>query len=336
MNEDMPRTNLKTHLSHHEIADPIRSTITSVAYTAKCISSQLAGETSCLGADPDDVMALLIKKKLEIETCSSINKLSYQEEDPITLFSINGGRYAVTVDRHDGRSLVDVDHSIGTVIGIHDGMILRGKPGRETLVAAMYIVYGTRTTLVYTAKKGVYEFVLDRRRDFLFSKELKMKEKGNLYSPGGRRHDWLSNHAAFIKDLEVEGYKLRYSGELVPDFNQILSNGGGIITVPNDDPRFLFEEQPLALIAEQAGGLATNGIENILDIVPESHDQKCPFYIGSRIEVEKVRKYLVPNRLRFQSLYHNIFFAHLKRAFKGFRKLLVQTTGTLLPTGFKK
>jgi len=206
--------------------------------------------------------------------------------------------YSVAIDPLDGSSLVDVNLSIGTIVGIHKGPILSGKPGRESLVAAMYILYGPLTTLVYTANNGVHEFVLDPAGNFVLSQEnIKMKDKGAIYSPGGLKKEWLPDHARFIDSLEEDGYKLRYSGGFVPDINQVLMKGGGLFTypdlqrAPNGKLRLLFECQPMALILEQAGGKATTGTQEILDIVPEELDQRVPIYIGSKTEIQSVLEY---------------------------------------------
>ena len=162
----------------------------------------------------------------------------------------------------------------------------------------MYIVYGPLTTLVYCAGKGVDEFVLDQTGNFVLATEnIIMAERGSLYSPGGQRTEWNSTHADFIGHLEAQGYKLRYSGCLVADFHQVLLDGGGIFSYPalkKDGAgklRLLFEAQPLAFIVEQAGGSATNGERDILDLVAVDLDQRCPLYIGSKHEVAEVGRF---------------------------------------------
>jgi fructose-1,6-bisphosphatase I len=102
----------------------------------------------------------------------------------------------------------------------------------------------------------------------------------------------------YVEHLEGEGYKLRYSGGFVPDINQVLIKKGGVFTYPalKKSPkgklRLLFELQPMAFIIEQAGGMATNGREDILSIKVEELHQRSPIYIGSRSEVEKARAFL--------------------------------------------
>jgi fructose-1,6-bisphosphatase I len=171
--------------------------------------------------------------------------------------------------------------------------------GRQTMVAALYITYGPLITMVYSAGKGAHEFVLNREGEYVLSQEdIRFKEKGDIYSPGGLRKDWTPEHLRFVEFLEKQGYKLRYSGGFVPDINQILIKNGGIFTYPalKKSPagklRLLFELQPMAFLIEQAGGIATDGKTNILEISVEDIGQRSPIYIGSRFEVEKAKGFL--------------------------------------------
>jgi fructose-1,6-bisphosphatase I len=171
--------------------------------------------------------------------------------------------------------------------------------GRRTLAAAVYITYGPLITMVYSAGKGTHEFVLNREGEYVLSEEnIILKEQGDIYSLGGLRKEWTPAHLKYIEFLEEEGYKLRYSGGFVPDINQVLIKRGGIFTYPalkkspNGKLRLLFELQPMAFIIEQAGGMATNGKQDILSIKVEDLDQRCPIYIGSRFEVEKAKGFL--------------------------------------------
>jgi len=193
---------------------------------------------------------------------------------------------------------VDTNLAIGTIIGIHRDSPLAAE-GRKTMVGAMYITYGPLITMVYSAGKGTHEFVLNREGEYVLSEEnITLDEKGSIYSLGGLRKDWLPEHLKYVEVLEGEGYKLRYSGGFVPDINQVLIKRGGVFTYPGTkkDPkgklRLIFELQPMAFLAEQAGGMATDGKQDILAIKPESLNHRSPIYIGSRYEVEKAREFL--------------------------------------------
>jgi fructose-1,6-bisphosphatase I len=227
-----------------------------------------------------------------------VGEYASEERDESLIFKNHvNPKYSIALDPIDGSSLVDVNLSIGTIVGIHHGNSVM-KSGRN-LAAAFYILYGPLTTLVFTCGKGVSEFVLNPSGEFvLVQKNIKMNEKGKIYSPGGLKKSWVEPHRKYIDFLEEEQYKLRYSGALIPDFNQIIMKKGGIFTYPalqdssNGKLRMLFELQPLAFICEQAGGIATNGKENILDIPVTHFHQRSPVYMGSKYEMEMAMKYL--------------------------------------------
>lgn len=305
----MVKENLRAHLSNNNVEDVLRKIIAHIGDSAKYIafamedeSRRLAGRENTYGEKVlalDEFANVILKNRLEKETSFGIREFASEELDTIKILSRKKERYSVTVDPLDGSSLVDANLAVGTIIGVHAGKILSGRSGRRTLAAAMYVVYGPLTTLVYTAKQGVHEFVMDKTGTWvLASEKLRFKRRGSIYSPGGFKNEWPPNHAAFIKYLEQEGYKLRYSGALVPDVNQIMIKGGGMFAYPalKDSPegklRLLFEEQPLALLAEEAGGMATDGNKDILDLVPKTFDQRSPFYIGSRREITLAKKLL--------------------------------------------
>src|SRR5688572_20412233 len=303
----MGRINLRAHLSNQGVDEVLRRVMAHLADSAKYISLFMGMVKRTLSGTENvhsdlqmklDVFAdALFKRRLEQETAFGIGEFASEEQDEIVVLKQNGDRYSVAVDPLDGSSLIDVNLAVGTIIGIHAGPILNGKPGRETLVAAMCFVYGPLTTLLYTARNGVYEFVLDQVGNFVLSQEVKMEPQGTLFSPGGLKKDWLPPHTAFINSLETAGYKLRYSGGLVPDFNQIILKKGGIFSYPalKNAPagklRLLFEAQPLALLAEQAGGLATNGTHNILDLIAKDLTDRTPLYIGSQKEIESAKAF---------------------------------------------
>ncbi|MAG60763.1 fructose-bisphosphatase class I [archaeon] len=245
-----------------------------------------------------------LMKHLEQETSFQVRQLASEESDEIKTLSTGDGRYSVTFDPLDGSSVVDANFSVGTIVGFYEGDLLDGKPGRESLAGAMYVLYGPATTLVYAVPgEGAHEFVLRNGRFILEKEHLQMQEQGKIYGPGANVNKWLPEHREFIKDIQRQGHRLRYSGALVADANHIFSKGGGIFAYPvlTDAPRsklrLLFELQPLALIAEEMGGAATDGITPILDLVPKKLEERSPIYIGSRREVELAKEYLTGQRV---------------------------------------
>ncbi|MFC1754815.1 class 1 fructose-bisphosphatase [Thermoproteota archaeon] len=310
-------TFLRTHFSTNNVEHELRRVMSHLAECAKYISAEImrsnrnkAGSTNGYGEQQLALDVWADKRILDLlraEQSFGMRQFVSEEQDEIIEVHSEGRgigtNYSMTVDPLDGSSLVDVNLSIGTIIGIHRGDLLDGRPARETMAAAMYMLYGPATTLVYSAGDGVHEFVIDPAGNWaLKQKGITMRSEGKIYCPGGNKIDWTPEHAKFIDNIESQGYKLRYSGALVADFNQILMKGGGIFTYPalegkpEGKLRLLMELQPLSFIVEQAGGRATDGIEDILDKVPEKLDQRSPIYIGSQKEVSLAKKYLSADR----------------------------------------
>ncbi|MHB9096681.1 MAG: class 1 fructose-bisphosphatase [Syntrophales bacterium] len=287
------------------VEEDLRRLIWQIGVTGKYISAKihesnrkLAGFKNLYGEDQlslDRSSDEILKNQLQFS--GFVREYASEEQDAVVLIGKGREKYYVTADPLDGSSLVDTNLSIGTIIGIHkESIFTRGK---DSLVAALYITYGPLITMVYSAGKGTHEFVLNREGEYVLSQEnIMLKERGSLYSPGGLRKDWTEPHLRYLEYLEAEGYKLRYSGGFVPDINQILIKGGGIFTYPalKKSPRgklrLLFELQPMAFIMEQAGGVATDGGEEILSLKVEDLEQRCPIYIGSRFEVNKAMEFL--------------------------------------------
>ena len=296
---------LRRHMWMAGVETELRRLIWQIAVTGKYISAKihesnrkLAGFKNMYGEEQlalDKSSDAILKNQLQFS--GFVREYASEEQDQIIQIGKGQEKYFVTADPLDGSSLVDTNLAIGTIIGIHNDTMY-GK-GRETMVAALYITYGPLITMVYSAGKGTHEFVLNREGEYVLSQEnIRLREKGDIYSLGGLRKDWTPEHLRFVADLEAAGYKLRYSGGFVPDINQVLIKNGGVFTYPalRKSPqgklRLLFELLPMAFLIEQAGGEATDGKRRILDIPVEEIGQRSPIYIGSRYEVEKARKYL--------------------------------------------
>jgi fructose-1,6-bisphosphatase I len=296
---------LRRHMWLEGVEVELRRLIWQIAVVGKYISAKihesnrkLAGFQNVYG---DDQLALdrisddIMRNKLQFS--GFVREYASEELEGIVKIGTGKEKYIVTADPLDGSSLVDSNLAIGTIIGIHKESIL--DIGRRTMVAALYITYGPLITMIYSAGRGAHEFVLDREGEYVLSQEnIMLKEKGSIFSPGGLRRDWTTEHLKFVERLEKDGYKLRYSGGFVPDINQILIKKGGVFTYPalKKSPqgklRLLFELQPMAFIMEQAGGLATDGNQDILAIKVENVDQLSPVYIGSVTEVQMAKKFL--------------------------------------------
>lgn len=296
---------LRRHMWLAGVDQELRRLIWQIGVMGKYISAKiyeanrkLAGFKNIYGEDQltldrgaDEIL------KNQLEHSGFVLDYASEEQDSVMRIGKGDEKFIVTADPLDGSSLVETNLSMGTIIGIHKNSIF--DVGRNTMVAAMYITYGPLITMVYSAGKGTHEFVLNREGEYVLSEDnIKLKEKGSIYSPGGLRSEWTSEHLRYIESLEETGYKLRYSGGFVPDINQVLIKKGGVFTYPalKDSPkgklRLLFELQPMAFIIEQAGGRATDGNQDILAVPVTELGQRSPVYVGSRFEVDKVRDYL--------------------------------------------
>lgn len=199
-------------------------------------------------------------------------------------------QFGVVIDPLDGSSLIDVNLTVGTIIGIYPGNVL--EPG-NTMIAAMYILYGPLTTLTFTTGDGVHEFVMNENGEFnLVQEDIKIPD-GKIYAPGALRKNYLPAHARFIENLEKEGYKLRFSGSFVADLHQILHKGG-VFTYPGfkgqekGKLRLLFEANPMGKIISEAGGAVSNGNTDILSIKPAAIDEITPIYAGGKKEISLI------------------------------------------------
>lgn len=297
---------LRQHLRDQNISDNLVHLLCEIAEASKYVINAIrtgdlgvAGTSNLYGEEQlalDVLSDRIIRKRLQ-HSGVVCNIASEEMEEIFQVSSNPQGMFSVAYDPLDGSSLVDVNLAVGTIVGIYQGCDLL-QSGRK-MVAALYILYGPRVSLVYTVGKGVFEFTMNQLMEYTLSREhIRMYPSGDIYSPGGLRKKYCEGNERFIRYLEAKGSKLRYSGGFVPDINQVLIKGKGVFMYPalTDSPngklRLLFELNPMAFLIEQAGGAATNGESPILDLVPESFDQRSPVYIGCREDVEKAREFL--------------------------------------------
>ncbi len=297
---------LWNHLMKSKIEMGLASIIYEVGVASKYVNHAmrtgdlgLAGTSNLYGEDQlalDVIADEIIKDRLD--HTGRVSRIISEEQSEIVIFErqSRSGGYSVCYDPLDGSSLVDVNLAVGTIVAIYAG----DDPlqcGRHQ-VGAMYVLYGPRTTLVYGAGNGVHEFTLNSLGEYVLTQEyIQVKERGNIFSPGGIRCDYLPEHEEIVKKLENDGYKLRYSGGFVPDINQILLKGGGLFMYPattkaeHGKLRLPFELNPMAYLVGQAGGAASDGHRPILELDCVDLDQRSPVYIGSREEVEMATRY---------------------------------------------
>jgi len=290
---------LRRHLRENYVEENLIHLISEIAEASKYIIHSIstgdlgvAGTSNLYGEQQLalDVLADRILRKRLDHSRVVANMMSEEMDEIIPVSPDCGGKYSVAFDPLDGSSLVDVNLAVGTIVSIFQGCDLL-QPGRKQ-VAALYILYGPRTTLVYSVGKGVHEFGMNMLREYtLLQENITIKPQGNLYSPGGQRNLYTPGVEMFISKLEQRGVKLRYSGGFVPDINQILLKGEGIFFYPHlqgkpqGKLRVLFELSPMAFLIEQAGGAASDGRQPILDLQPEQIHERSPVFIGCKKDV---------------------------------------------------
>ena len=208
--------------------------------------------------------------------------VSEEKEDMLALNE--SAKFIVAYDPLDGSSLVDVNFSIGSIFGIYENELTP-----QNLKAAAYVVYGPRLELVLR---------LGRDGEFKFIKNLALAQKGKLNATGATQKGWSETHAKFIRELFLQGYRLRYSGAMVSDLHQILLKGGGLFSYPatSDAPkgklRALFEVLPFAFIYERAGGATSDGYSaTLFDMKVEKIHQTTPCFFGSKDEINLLHKF---------------------------------------------
>jgi len=233
---------------------------------------------------------------------------SEENEDPIPIPTrYPKGKYVLMFDPLDGSTNIDVNISIGTIFSVHKRVSEDGEPGLtdclqpgRTQLAAGYIIYGSSCMFVFTTGHGVHGFTLDPTvgEFFLSHPDIRMPERGKIYSVNeGNEAVWEDDVRAWVDWLKTPDkaagrpYSSRYIGTLVADFHRTLMKGG-IFAYPADKKnkngklRLLYEAAPMALLAQQAGGIASTGKQPVLDVVPTELHQRVPLYIGSKLDVE--------------------------------------------------
>ena len=225
------------------------------------------------------------------------------------------GPYLLLFDPLDGSSNIDVNISVGTIFSV-----LKAPAGKTAIsaadflqagteqVAAGYVVYGPQTMLVLTTGNGVNGFTLDRSTGtfVLTHPGMRIPETAREFAinMSNQRH-WEAPVQRYVEELLAgktgprgKDYNMRWVASMVAEVHRILCRGG-VFMYPKDarDPskpgklRLMYEANPMSFIVEQAGGVATDGHQRILDIPPEGLHQRVAVFLGAREEVETVTRY---------------------------------------------
>ena len=268
-----------------------------------------AGETNIQGEEQQKLDVYANEKFIQALTRREIvcGIASEEEDDFITITgNNNNNKYVVLMDPLDGSSNIDVNVSVGTIFSIYRRVTPVGTPVQledflqegNKQVAAGYIVYGTSTMLVYTTGFGVNGFTLNPAIGtfYLSHPNMQYPQKGKIYSinEGYYQHfpQGVKDYLKFCQEeKEDRPYKARYIGSLVSDFHRNMLKGGIYIYPtssknPKGKLRLLYECNPMAFLAEQAGGKASDGYKRILDLKPTELHQRVPFFCGSTQMVE--------------------------------------------------
>lgn len=277
------------------------------------------GETNIQGENQQKLDVLANEKFIQALKNREIvcGIASEEEEDFISVNSNDSqhqNKYIVLIDPLDGSSNIDVNVSVGTIFSIYRRITPVGtpvtlqdflQPGRNQ-IAAGYIVYGTSTMIVYTTGNGVNGFTLNPAIGtfYLSHPQMQFPETGSIYSVNeGNYIHFPQGVKDYIKYCQKEEgdrpYTSRYIGSLVSDFHRNMIKGGIYMypkssTAQNGKLRLLYECNPMAFIAEQANGKASDGHRRILDIMPGELHERVPFFCGSRKMVEKAEEFMAP------------------------------------------
>ena len=259
----------------------------------------------------DDVFINALQSSGE---CCGIATEEDQNEIVFTGKLAKQGKYVVCMDPLDGSSNIDYNVSVGTIFSIYRRITPQGKKVQiedfiqegSKQVAAGYIIYGSSTMLVYTTGYGVNGFTLDPSiGEFCLSHpDIRTPEDGKIYSVNegnyGKFPQGIKSYIKYCQEKEDSTgrpYSSRYIGSLVSDFHRNLLKGGVFLypeneAAPKGKLRLVYECNPIAFIAEQAGGSASDGVNRILSIIPDSLHQRSPFYVGSKNMVAKIESLL--------------------------------------------
>ncbi|MDV7103328.1 class 1 fructose-bisphosphatase [Vibrio sp. TH_r3] len=252
-----------------------------------------------------------------LEARDQVCGVGSEEDDEVVIFNKEmnqKAKYVVLMDPLDGSSNIDVNVCVGTIFSIYERVSDVGTPAiiddflqpGSKQVAAGYVVYGSSTMLVYTTGKGVHGFTFDPSLGVfcLSHEDIKTPDNGNIYSinEGNYIHfpDYVKKYLKYCQEIDQQEnrpYVSRYTGSLVSDFHRNLLKGGiymypSFANYPKGKLRLLYECNPLAFIAEQAGGLAIDGANRILDLDPKELHERSPFFVGSPSMINKLQNFV--------------------------------------------
>ncbi len=265
----------------------------------------LAGEQNVQGEDQQKLDVIADIRFIRAltrgqEVCAIIS----EEDEGMIDTGNHDGKYIVAMDPLDGSSNIDCNIPVGTIFAIYRRKSPVGTPPTiedvmqkgSQQAAGGYVMYGASCMLVYTTGYGVngftYEYSLG---EFILSyPNIRIPEDSNIYSINeGYTNQYTQGVKDFLALCHEKKWKGRYTGSMVADFHRTLLKGGIFLypsskDAPNGKLRLLYECNPLSYVMEQAGGMAHNGVQRILEIEPRDLHQRAPLVMGSPRMVEKL------------------------------------------------
>ncbi len=313
---DLNRFILEEERRFPDATGSLSMALMAIETAAKVIAShtRMAGLVDILGkADKVNVQGEEVQKLDEFSNEALITILgdsgqfyalaSEEEDDPVFPEKGKNGKYIIAFDPLDGSTNIEVNVSIGTSFSIYkklNGTVEDFLQGGDKQIAAGYVIYGSSTVFVYTTGSDVNGFTLDPSVGlFLLSHpSIKIPEKGKIYSVNeSNAGGWDQKLRDYFESLKNSGYTSRLIGTMIADVHRTLLKGG-IFAYPADEKnkngklRALYEVLPMGLLIEKAGGMATDGEKDILQVKPTDIHQRIPIFLGSKSEIYSLMKAL--------------------------------------------
>ncbi|SHH93015.1 class 1 fructose-bisphosphatase [Ferrimonas marina] len=317
-------SSLHAQLQSRNVDPELASLILTLAECGSAISTLVRGGalSGILGATESENVQGETQKKLDVIANDLIKeRLSAQplvqalasEEEDHSVDANPAGRFLVSFDPLDGSSNIDINSLVGTIFSVLpaqsgvSGEAAFMQPGRNQL-AACYILYGPATVMALTTGQGTWMFTLDPQTDTFVLSDGQVQipqQTGEFAINASNQRFWQPAMQRYIADLIAgkEGprgrnFNMRWIAAMVGDVHRVLSRGG-LFTYPQDTKnpakpyklRLMYEANPMAMLVEQAGGVASTGYETILDIEPEQIHQRVAVILGSKDEVETCLDY---------------------------------------------
>ncbi|CEM40033.1 unnamed protein product [Vitrella brassicaformis CCMP3155] len=297
--------------------------LTAIKLAAKVVNREIskAGLADILGAAGSENVQGEAQQKLDVFANTKFMQalanrdvvcgICSEEDDEFIPVNPNC-HYVLLMDPLDGSSNIDVNVSVGTIFSIYRRITPVGslpelkdflQPGKKQ-IAAGYVLYGSSTMLVVTTGKGVHGFTLDPSLGtfYLSHRDMRFPDKARVYSVNeGNFKAFPEGIKKFLSWCQTEEsdrpYTLRYIGSMVSDFHRNLLQGGIYLYPPTKKDqkgklRLLYEGNPMAFIAEQAGGKATDGFTRVMDLQPTELHERTPIYVGNTGMVESLEKFM--------------------------------------------